>query len=82
MRPKAKKEIKKISNKFKEYCNKYSFNISSIKEDMKEGRTKIYRFRTRSVYGDMYKIVGEVHCTIPKKERPVKKIKISMNYLK
>lgn len=70
---KAKKELKRTSKNFVEYCNKYSFNISAIKADIKNGKTKIFRFRTRTVYGDMYKILGDVHCTISKKERPMRK---------
>ena len=66
---KAKKELKRISSKFVAYCNKYNFNVSAIKADMKNGKTKIFRYRTPNVYGDMYVIHGNVHCTIPRKSR-------------
>ena len=71
---KAKKEIKRISSNFIDYCNKYSFDVSAIKADMKNGKTKIFRYRTHTVYGDMYVIHGDVHCTIPRKIRPERRL--------
>ena len=70
---KAKKEIKRVSNKFVDYCNKYSFDVSAIKADMKNGKTKIFRYRTPSVYGDMYVIHGNKHCTIQRRIRARRK---------
>ena len=66
---KAKRELKRMSSKFIDYCNKYDCNISTIKADVKNGKAKIYRYHTPNVYGDMYVIHGDKHCTIPRKTR-------------
>ena len=66
---KAKRELKRISNKFAAYCNKYSFDVSAIKADMKNGKTKVYRYRTPSVYGDMYCVYGNKHSSIVRRKR-------------
>ena len=71
---KAKRILKRMSSNFIDYCNKYGYNVSAIKADMKNGKTKIFRYRTPTVYGDMYKILGRTHCTIPRKIRPLQNI--------
>ena len=70
---KAKKELKRISNKFVAYCKLHSFDVSAIKTDMKNGKTKIFRYSTPSVYGEMYTIHGNKHCTITRKVRVTRK---------
>ena len=67
---KAKREIKRVSSKFRDYCKLHGFNASAIKADMKKGKTKVFRYRTPNVYGEMYAIHGDVHCTIQRKIRP------------
>lgn len=68
---KAKKELKRVSRNFIDYCNLHSFDVSAIKADMKNGKTKIFRYRTPDVYGRMYVIHGDKHCTIQRKNRPL-----------
>ena len=70
---KAKKELKRISRNFINYCNLHKFDVSAIKADIKNGKTKIFRYRTPTVYGEMYVIHGNVHCTIQRKIRVTRK---------